>query len=78
MLKISAETEDQVELRQEIIEDVTKLYFDRKRLKVEMILQKNVPVSLKMKRHLQLEEMTAALDGMTGGFFSDSIKKNQQ
>lgn len=76
MLKISAETEDQVELRQEIIEDVTKLYFDRKRLKVEMILQKNVPISLKMKRHLQLEEMTAALDGMTGGYFSESIQNN--
>lgn len=74
-LKISSETEKQVELRQEILENITKLYFDRRRLQVETVLQPNVPIALKVKRQLQLEEFTAAIDAMTGGFFSDALKR---
>lgn len=74
ILKVSSETEDQVELRQEILEDVTKLYFDRRRLQVEALLQPDVPIALKVKRTLQLDELTAAIDAMTGGFFSDALE----
>ena len=72
-LKISSETEDQVEMRREILEDVTKLYFDRRRLQVEILLQPGVPISLKVKRAIQLDELTAAIDALTGGYFSDAL-----
>jgi len=75
ILKVSAETEDQVELRQDILNEVTKLYFDRRRLQIEFILDQNVDIWARMKRQLRLEELTAAIDGLTGGYFSDEIAK---
>ncbi len=75
MLRVSAETQDQVEFRQSVLTDVTKLFFDRKRLKAEMILDPRVDVPTQIKRQLRLEEITASLDSMTGGFFSDEIRK---
>jgi len=78
ILKVSSETEDQVTLRQEILQDVTKLYFDRRRLQVEIILQPNASIALKMKRALKLEEFTAAIDALTDGFFSDSLTEKKK
>lgn len=75
MLRVSAETQDQVEFRQSILSEVTKLYFDRKRLKAEIVLDPQVDISIQVKRQLRLEEITAALDSMTGGFFTDEIRK---
>lgn len=75
MLRVSSETERQVKFRQSIIEDVTKLYYDRRRLQVDMILQPDVQTSVKIRQELQLEELTAAIDGLTGGYFSEALNK---
>ncbi len=75
MLRVSAETQDQVEFRQSVLNEVTKLFFDRKRLKAEMLIEPRVDVPTQIKRQLRLEEITASLDSMTGGFFSDEIRK---
>ncbi len=69
MLRVSSETEDQIEFRQEILEDITKLYFDRRRLQVEMLLNEGSSIHTIMKDTLKLEELTAAIDGLTGGYF---------
>jgi len=76
MLRVSAETEDQVELRQDILNEVTKLYFDRRRLQIEMILDNDVDVYSQMKRAIRLEELNAALDAMTGGYFTRKLQEN--
>lgn len=75
MLRVSSETERQVKFRQSIIEDVTKLYYDRRRLQVDMVLQPDVQISVKIRQELQLEELTAAIDGLTGGYFSEALNK---
>jgi competence ComEA-like helix-hairpin-helix protein len=76
MLRVSTETERQVRFRQRVIEDVTRLYYDRRRLQVEIVLQPGVQSMVEIRRQLQLEELTAAIDGLTGGYFSDALKKN--
>ncbi|MBN1553089.1 helix-hairpin-helix domain-containing protein [bacterium] len=76
MLRVTSETEDQVELRQDILNEVTKLYFDRRRLQVEILLEPGVDLQTKISRMIRLEELTAALDGLTGGYFSSQILKN--
>ncbi len=75
MLRVSTETERQVRFRQRVIEDITRLYYDRRRLQVELALQPDVQTMAQVRRQLQLEELTAAIDGMTGGYFSDALKK---
>lgn len=66
-----------VELRSDIIDEVTKIYFERVRLMAEL---SNLQIEDRKKRfdkELKLKELTALLDGYTGGYFSDNLKVNQ-
>jgi hypothetical protein len=59
-----------VELRDDILDEVTKLYFERVRVKMEI---DNLSIEDRKKRaekELRLQELTANLDGLTGGYFS--------
>jgi photosystem II stability/assembly factor-like uncharacterized protein len=59
-----------VELRDDILDEVTKLYFERIRVKKEI---DNLSIEDRKKlaeKELRLQELTAYLDGMTGNFFS--------
>ena len=59
-----------MQLRDDILDEVTKLYFERIRVKVEL---DNLSIEDRKKRldkELRLNELTAVLDGLTGGSFS--------
>ena len=63
-----------VQLRDDILDEVTKLYFERLRVKMEL---DNLSIEDRKKRfekELKLQELTAQLDGLTGGYFSSQIK----
>lgn len=64
-----------VQLRDDILEDVTRLYFERKRLILELEKRKN---ELEMKKisekSIRIEELTGYIDALTGGRFSDSLE----
>lgn len=62
-----------MELRDGILDEVTKLYFERLRVKMEL---DNAAAEDKKKvfdKELKLQELTASLDGLTGGYFSRSV-----
>ncbi|MFH1888487.1 MAG: hypothetical protein ABH806_00185 [Candidatus Omnitrophota bacterium] len=62
-----------VELRDDILDEVTKLYFERIRVKMEL---DNISIEDRRKRfekELKLKELTAFLDGLTGGYFSSHL-----
>jgi photosystem II stability/assembly factor-like uncharacterized protein len=66
-----------VQLRNDVLDEVTKLYFERLRLKGELMqspLQDTKQASLKQ---LRLVELTANIDALTGGYLSRSIRKDQ-
>jgi len=77
MLKVAAETEDQVELRQDILQEITTLYFDRRRLQVEIVMEPNVSVRQDLTRKIRMDELTAVIDGLTGGYFSQQLANTQ-
>jgi len=63
-----------VQLRDDILDEVTKLYFERIRVKMEL---NNLGIEERKKRlekELRLQELTASLDALTGGFFSQRLK----
>lgn len=59
-----------VQLRDDILDEVTKLYFERLRVKMEL---DNIAIEDRKKladKQIRLQELTALLDGLTGGYFS--------
>jgi len=63
-----------VELRNDILDEVNKLYFERLRVKSEL---DNLPIEDRKKRldkELKLEELTASLDALTGGYYSEQSR----
>ena len=62
-----------VQLRQDILEDTTKLYFERRRLMAEFSGNPTEDPMLQKERSLRLEELTAHLDALTGGLYSEKV-----
>lgn len=74
-IRVISETQDIVKLRDKVLEEVTRLYFDRRRAQVDMLLSPSNDLKTGLKNELRLQELTAQLDAYTGGRFSSSIKK---
>ncbi len=71
---IDARSRLMVQLRGDILDEVTKLYFERLRVKMEL---ENIPIEDRKKladKQIRLRELTALLDGLTGGYFSKTAK----
>ncbi|MCM8780024.1 MAG: hypothetical protein NC914_02610 [Candidatus Omnitrophica bacterium] len=62
-----------VELRNDILEDVTRTYFERRRLQIELA-DINTNPKKRAEKQLRIEELTANLDALTGGRFSNALK----
>lgn len=64
-----------VELRDDILDQVNKLYFERLRIRAEL---DNLAIEDRNKRfdkQLKLEELTASLDSLTAGYYSEQLHK---
>ncbi|MBN2831131.1 MAG: hypothetical protein JXL82_02480 [Candidatus Omnitrophica bacterium] len=65
-----------VQLRDDILDEVNKLYFERIRVKMEL---DNLSIEDRKKRfekELRLRELTASIDALTGGYFSQYLIKS--
>ena len=62
-----------VELRDDILDQVNKLYFERLRLKMELASLSIEDLKKRNEKELKLQELTASLDALTGGYFSHQI-----
>ncbi len=60
-----------VQLRQEVLEEVTRLYFERMRLLAEFRAHPTGDPVLSAERSLRVQELTARLDALTGNRFSE-------
>jgi len=66
-----------VELRNDLLDEVNKIYFERIRVKMEI---DNLSIEDRKKRfekELRLRELTASIDALTGGYFSQQITKKK-
>lgn len=67
-----------VELREDILNEVTRLYFERRRIQVELVSNGLLGPQLKMDKDMRVAELTALIDALTGGEFSKRITKNNK
>jgi len=62
-----------VQLRNDILDDITRTYFERRRLQIEL-LDVNTNPNKRAEKELRIQELTASLDALTGGGFSMAIR----
>ena len=62
-----------VKLRNEILEEVNELYFERRGLQAELLLDPPSDPKQRSRNELQIEELTAKIDGYTNGYLSKRI-----
>ncbi|NQV04128.1 MAG: hypothetical protein HQ532_01400 [Candidatus Omnitrophica bacterium] len=63
-----------VQLRDDILDEITRTYFERRRLQIEEYLSPSGDLKLKLEKELRMQELTADLDALTGGYFSKRIE----
>lgn len=66
-----------VELRDDILNEVTHLYFERRRLQVEMLLAPGRDLPVQLEKEIRLEELTAGIDALTDGYLSHRLRMLQ-
>jgi hypothetical protein len=63
-----------VQLREDILEEVTEAYFARRGVQIALMVNPPADQHALLQRELELQELTAVLDGYTGGAFSAQMQ----
>ena len=63
-----------IELREDLLKEVTRLYFARRRMQVDMQLLPPRNLLARVRAELRLQELTANMDAVTGGYLSRRLK----
>ncbi len=74
-ISIDVRSKLMVQLRDDILEEVTRLYFERKKAVAEIrVIPEEEYIELAEKK-MRVEELTAYIDALTGGKYSDELDK---
>ncbi len=63
-----------VQLRQDLLEETTRLYFERQKLMAEFDTHSSTDPLLNRERLIRIQELTAYLDAISGGWFSREME----
>lgn len=74
-VRVLAETQDAVKLRDQLLAEATRLYFDRRRIQAEMLLAPRPDLHGRVRDEVELLELTARLDALTGGAFGRALAR---
>jgi hypothetical protein len=66
-----------VQLRDDIVDEVTRHYFERRRLQIELLTDPPGDARNQLDTELRLAELTAMIDGLTGGWFSTQLEHTE-
>lgn len=66
-ISVAREGANQVELRARLLQEVVRLYFERRRLQIESLLTADTPDERAVLREARIREIEAAIDVLTGG-----------
>jgi hypothetical protein len=76
-VQIQRETIKASRQRDSLVAEVTKLYFERRRAQVKLLLDRDMDLRTQIKQELKIAELTAYLDGLTGGWFSSQLPRTR-
>lgn len=64
-----------VVLQESVLKEITRLYYTRRRLQVDLILNPPTDPSTRLSKELRIEELTSTLDAMTGNLFTKHARR---
>jgi hypothetical protein len=64
-----------VELRNDLLSEATRIYYERRRLQIDLVFTPPASEQEHLENLLRLDELTSLLDGMTDGFFSKRLER---
>lgn len=70
---IDSRSKMMVELRGDLLNEITRLYFERRRNQIELALNNTTDWRLRIEGEMRITELTALIDALTGGEFSKKI-----
>ena len=66
------------QLRNDILDDLRKIYYERKRLQFEIMASPPKDLRARVDRELRIQELTQAIDDLTGNYLSDHMKEKKK
>jgi len=64
-----------VELRNDLLAEATRIYYERRRLQMEIVLTPSTDERDHLEKLLRMDELTALLDAMSGGAYGESVEE---
>ena len=75
-LRVVSQMNSVAKTRDALLKNVTKTYYQRRKAQIDMLTNPPSDVTSRLNAELKIQELTASLDAMTGGWFSSQIKKH--
>jgi len=72
-IDVSREAREVIELRDDVLDELTQLYFERRRVLSELATQEDAEGPAALRLRLRADELAAGIDGWTGGWFSSQV-----
>ena len=66
-----------VQLRNDILDELRHVYYERKRVQFELVTQPPKDIRARFEKEMRLEELTRAIDDLTGNYLSEYMKKHE-
>lgn len=63
------------QLRNDILDDLRRAYYERKRLQFDLMASPPKDLRARFDRELRIQELTQAIDDLTGNYLSDNIRQ---
>ena len=64
------------QLRNDILDDLRRAYYERKRLQFDMLTSPSKDAKLRFEKEFRIRELTQALDDLTGNYFSSHLRRD--
>jgi len=77
-LFVNRETTLNLQLRNELLRVITRLYFNRRKLQVLKLIKPPAEPAEEVRARLAIEKLSARLNALTGGFFMKQRARNAQ
>ena len=64
-----------VQLRNDVLDDLRRAYYERKRVQFELMTNPPKDMNARFEKELRLQELTQAIDDLTGNYLSGHVKQ---